>query len=74
MGRPSSCCRLRSQRLTDRRESLASCRREEGRSVVKERGRRQSGGTISLSERGDNCDQDRKEEPLIPAQSSESHS
>lgn len=60
MGRPSSGCRLRSHRLTDRRESLASCRREEGRSVVKERGRRQSGGTISLSERGENWSRQEK--------------
>lgn len=44
----SSCCRLRSHRLTDRRESSASRRREAERTVVKERGRRQSGGTISL--------------------------
>ena len=50
--RPSSCCRLRSHRLTDRRESSASRRREEERTVVKERGRRQSGGTISLSRGG----------------------
>lgn len=34
--------------------------------MVKERGRRQSGGTISLSERGENRDGDREEEPLIP--------
>lgn len=34
--------------------------------MVKERGRRQSGGTISLSEREENWDRDRKEQPLIP--------
>lgn len=34
--------------------------------MVKERGRRQSGGTISLSERGQNWNRDRKEQLLIP--------
>lgn len=47
----SSRARLRSQRLTDRREDSASRRRdEEPRTAVKDRGRRQSGGMISLSE------------------------
>lgn len=32
--------------------------------MVKERGRRKSGGTISLSERGENLDGE--EQPLIP--------
>ena len=50
---PSSCCRLRSHRLTDRRESSASRRREDERTVVKERGREESGGTISLPGEGE---------------------
>lgn len=51
----SSRARLRSQRLTDRREDSASRRRDEGpRTAVKERGRRQSGGMISLSGSGKN--------------------
>lgn len=46
----SSCCELRSHRLTDRREVSSSRRKEaEPRTVVKDRGRRKSGGTISLS-------------------------
>ncbi len=46
----SSCCRLRSQRLTDRREVSASHRNAvDPRTVVKDRGRRRSGGTTSLS-------------------------
>lgn len=51
----SSRARLRSQRLTDRREDSASRLRDEGpRTAVKERGRRQSGGMISLSGSGKN--------------------
>lgn len=46
----SSCWRLRSQRLTDRREVSTSRRKEvDPRTVVKDRGRRRSGGTTSLS-------------------------
>lgn len=52
VGPPSSCCKFKSHKLTDRRESSASRRSDEERTVVKERGRRQSGGTISLSAEG----------------------
>lgn len=44
-----SSCRLRSHRLTERRVSSVSRRSDGRRMAVKERGRRQSGGMISLS-------------------------